>query len=79
MATIECRASGTAAVELVPGLRELLLGLSGFPTRTVRQHETVLKGPVQDRAAPEIRVVQDLSAKSNGVAAGAVADWEPRY
>ena len=61
MATIECKAAGTVSASDVEAVRELLLGLSGFSALPVRQHETVLKGPVHERMSSKLRLTQYLT------------------
>ena len=79
MAMIECKAAGTVAASEVGALAELLAGLSGFPAEPVRQHETVLKGPLRDRLAPELRLTQYLtSPAAHSLSPGVLEAREPR-
>ena len=60
--SFECRAIGTLSADNELAFQQLLTSMAGLPGLPVLQHAIVLKGPSQERSAPEIRLLHILAS-----------------
>ncbi len=71
-ATHQCKAVATVAAEDVHRLTTLLEGLSGQAGLAVLIHVRLLKGPVKDKVAAQLRLTRCLASETTGMGVEAI-------